>query len=197
MDRLPPLALALALALAPVTQGCDDGAATVAPQSRVVAVNADPEDDPADTFCDVQPEDHPALTLPALAEGETAPRPGRRRWLNVWATWCRPCVEEMPLLEEWRGRLAEDGVDMELVFLSADADAETVSSFQQEHPGIPETLRIGDPSTLPEWAPSVGLDRGATLPIHVLTDGQGRVSCARTGSLSEEHYAAVRSILRR
>lgn len=194
MDRLPLVACALALFLV----ACDDGGTeSAAPPSRVVAVSADPQDDPADRFCDVQPEDRPALELPGLAEGETAPTGGRRRWLNVWATWCRPCVEEMPLLEEWRERLAEDDVDVELVFLSADRDAETVSGFREQHPDIPETLRIGDPTDLPEWAPSVGLDRGATLPIHVLTDARGRVTCARTGSLTEEHYAAVRSILRR
>ena len=29
------------------------------------------------------------------------------------------------------------------------------------------SARIADPSTLPQWVTSVGLDEGATLPIHV------------------------------
>ena len=30
--------------------------------------------------------------------------------LNFWATWCPPCVEEMPSLDEFQKRLAASGV---------------------------------------------------------------------------------------
>jgi len=192
MDRL---SLVAALLAAPCLGACDDGAPSAAPPGRVVAVEAEATEDPADRFCDVQPAGAPALTLPALAGGE-APA-GGRRWLNVWATWCRPCVEEMPLLDSWRDRLAADGVEVELTFLSADADAEAVARFREAHPEVPETLRMADPDALPAWATQVGLDEGATLPMHLLTDAQGRVRCARTGAVAEEHYAAVRAILSR
>ena len=23
-------------------------------------------------------------------------------WLNLWATWCKPCLREMPVLLDWR-----------------------------------------------------------------------------------------------
>ena len=35
---------------------------------------------------------------------------GRLLVLNFWATWCPPCVEEMPSLDEFQKRLAASGV---------------------------------------------------------------------------------------
>jgi thiol-disulfide isomerase/thioredoxin len=197
MDRLSAvIGLAgLTLGLA----GCDDGSSggTAAPPSRVVAVAAS-EDEPAEELCDVSFEggDAPRLTLPELAEGQEAPDLGGSRWLNVWATWCRPCVEELPLLARWNDRLAEDGVEVEQVFLSADADADAVAHYREEHADAPDGVRIADPQALPEWVTTVGLDEGATLPIHVLTDARGRVRCARTGAVEEDDYERVRDVLR-
>ena len=35
---------------------------------------------------------------------------GRLLVLNFWATWCPPCVQEMPSLDEFQRRLAPSGV---------------------------------------------------------------------------------------
>ena len=35
---------------------------------------------------------------------------GRLLVLNFWATWCPPCVEEMPSLDEFQRRMASSGV---------------------------------------------------------------------------------------
>lgn len=37
---------------------------------------------------------------------------GRRLVLNFWATWCLPCVREMPHLDRLKGLLAEHGIDV-------------------------------------------------------------------------------------
>ena len=46
-------------------------------------------------------------------EGRTVTRSdfgGRLLVLNFWATWCPPCVQEMPSLDEFQRRLASSGV---------------------------------------------------------------------------------------
>jgi thiol-disulfide isomerase/thioredoxin len=50
---------------------------------------------------DAKPSDLPDLTLPCLGSGgpvDLADLRGTPTVLNVWAAWCSPCREEMPLL---------------------------------------------------------------------------------------------------
>jgi len=183
--------LLLAGSLAP---GCgDDTASSGAPPSRVVAVapNQSQRTSLAD-FCDNTARN--AFRWPEL-DGPT-PAPVRRwRWVNVWATWCRPCVEEMPRLAAFRQELRGDDIDVDLVFLSVDESSEVVARFRSEHATIPESVRIADPSTLAAWVPSLGLDAGATLPIHAFVDGTGSTRCVRTGAVGESDFDTVRSLL--
>lgn len=52
--------------------------------------------------------------------------------LNFWATWCSPCVEEMPSLQ--RLHRAYDGDDFEIVAVSLDAEgAPVVQSFAERY----------------------------------------------------------------
>jgi thiol-disulfide isomerase/thioredoxin len=192
VDRLHALTLAL---VAMTSFACDD-AADVAPPSRVVAVPSDPNAGPdVDEFCDVTNAgaDAPAMAFPELAGAAPADvRSGR--WINVWATWCAPCVEEIPRLVRFRDRLEAEGADVDLVFLSADRDDEAVAAFRADHEALPEGPRIADPTSLPAWAASIGLDEGATLPIHVFADASGHVRCARTGGVSDDHYDIIKAI---
>ncbi len=82
--------------------------------------------------------------------------------LNIWATWCVPCREEMPALDRLQARLA--GADFEVLALSIDKGSPSVirkfyeqleikslkvyhdptggASFKLEVPGIPATFLI-------------------------------------------------------
>jgi thiol-disulfide isomerase/thioredoxin len=53
---------------------------------------------------------------------------GRTILLNIWATWCPPCIKEMPTLDRLQAELG--GPDFEVVALSIDrAGPEVVRSF--------------------------------------------------------------------
>ena len=67
----------------------------------------------------------PARSLPALAFADGEGRAlsaevwrGRVVLLNLWATWCIPCVEEMPALDRLQARLG--GPEFEVVALALD-----------------------------------------------------------------------------
>jgi hypothetical protein len=195
MDRLPAL-----IALSMLLGSCGDDSTIVpepgaAPPSRVEAVGARRED-PAARFCDVAAAEGEgrALALPAL-EGPTAPDAGWR-WINVLATWCAPCVEEMPRIVEWGPRLAADGAPITPFFVSVDQAAEMVTEFRTAHPTAPESARLTDPGGLPALVTALGLDAGATIPIHALVDPSGRLRCVRTGAVAERDYETVRAIVR-
>lgn len=49
--------------------------------------------------------------------------------LNVWATWCRPCVVEMPALQRLHEELHEQG--LRIVAVSVDAPRGAIGAFGQ------------------------------------------------------------------
>ena len=51
--------------------------------------------------------------------------------LNFWATWCPPCVEEMPSLVEMQRRLKAKGVTV--VAVSVDVDQGAYNQFLKDH----------------------------------------------------------------
>jgi cytochrome c biogenesis protein CcmG, thiol:disulfide interchange protein DsbE len=51
--------------------------------------------------------------------------------LNFWATWCAPCVEEVPSLVEMQRRMKSKGVTV--VAVSVDADQNAYKQFIQDH----------------------------------------------------------------
>ena len=131
---------------------------------------------------------------PELA-GEAPGDPGGRwRWVNVWATWCKPCVEEMPLLLRWRDRLSSRGGRVELVLVSADESDEPVKQFRLRNAGTPASLRLADPDSLATWLEEVGVG-AASLPVHLLVDGAGKLRCARTSGLSERDYEGFETLV--
>jgi peroxiredoxin len=53
-------------------------------------------------------------------------------FLNIWATWCPPCVEEMPSMEKLYQQLK--GEDFEILAVSVDKNgAEVVLPFMKKH----------------------------------------------------------------
>jgi peroxiredoxin len=61
--------------------------------------------------------------------------------LNFWATWCPPCVEEMPSLVEMQKQMRDKGVTV--LAVSVDDDADEYHKFLKEH-GI-DLLTVRDP----------------------------------------------------
>ena len=61
--------------------------------------------------------------------------------LNFWATWCPPCVEEMPSLVEMQRRMKGKGITV--VAVSIDVDENAYHQFIKEH-GV-NLLTVRDP----------------------------------------------------
>ena len=89
---------------------------------------------------------------------------GKPVLLNLWATWCAPCVKEMPLLDA----LADE--ERELTVLTASQDlggaAKVLAFFKKEH-----FARL-EPWLDTEGA--LGFQFGGGLPVSVLYDASGK-----------------------
>jgi cytochrome c-type biogenesis protein len=57
---------------------------------------------------------------------------GKPVLLNVWATWCLPCKEEIPYLESLHGKHAAQGLQIVGVSVDARGDEAKISDFAQD-----------------------------------------------------------------
>lgn len=194
MDRLSPVG---PLALLSLLAACGGEPKTEKPTqpapSRVDAVVAAPKKAVSTAgFCDSNP--NKAFALPPL-DGEAPAPTNRWRWVNVWATWCGPCVEEMPRIAAWEKKLNAESTPVDLQFLSVDASAAEVAKYRAEHTDAPDGPRIQDLEHLSPWLASIGLDDNAAVPLQLFVNPAGDLTCVRMGALSDDDYEIVRAVL--
>ncbi len=190
MDRLSALIALAALG------SCEESKSGEPPPSRVNgAKTTKAQGATTDAFCDVRAGADTAkpFAWPSLAEA-APPAASGWRWINVWATWCKPCVEEMPRLAKWKPKLEAAGKKVDLQFVSVDESADDVGAFRKAHPDTPASLRLADSKTQETWFAQLGLT-GSTIPIHVFVDPQGRVRCVRAGGVRDQDYGAIEKLL--
>ncbi|MDB4985741.1 MAG: Thioredoxin [Myxococcaceae bacterium] len=191
MKRAAPCVVALALLL-----GCDQSKSTTAAPSRVEAIRARSSDDSAASFCDVAPARAaaPTFSFPKL-EGPAPLDVKGPRWINLWATWCPPCIEELPRLKQLVAELKSAGSAVSLQLVSLDSTAGALDAFAKNHVEAAGSPRLSDPMALEAWLTSIGLDKGATLPVHIFVGGDGKVLCARTGAIRDSDLPAIKKLL--
>jgi thiol-disulfide isomerase/thioredoxin len=182
--------------------GCNEKSTQPVASSRYEAVKA--VSDPAARWCDTSFAGGASrLTLPPLAgpkpgAGPVALPKGKRVWVNLWATWCQPCLREMPLLLKWRDDLRKDGVDVDVLFLSLDEDASAFDTFvaQRKDIAAAKMVRVASQHDYEQWAKAFMKDPATPIPIHLLATADGSLRCIRSGSLREGDYPAAKSVLR-
>jgi thiol-disulfide isomerase/thioredoxin len=127
-----------------------------------------------------------SLVLPTPTGGELhfARLRGRPVLLNFWATWCAPCIREMPLLDRFHARVAARG--WQVVGLAADA-AQPVGEFLRRTPVAYPIVLAGGPGIA--LARRLGNPDGA-LPFTVLFGSDGQIQRRKRGELAEAELQA-------
>jgi thiol-disulfide isomerase/thioredoxin len=179
---LSRLSVTLALALSLTLAACDRGAPDAAQESTAKSVATGAIDrSNAGTLMPVVD-----LTDPKGARLNTGALQGRPVLLNLWATWCAPCVKEMPQLDALAG---EYGDRVRVVTVSQD--------MQGADKVVPFFARNGFKSLEPWLDPQAELGfalGGAQLPTTVLYDASGKELWRVTGEFDwsgEEARAAI------
>ncbi|MBS7806664.1 TlpA family protein disulfide reductase [Variovorax sp. PCZ-1] len=121
--------------------------------------------------------------LPSGGVYKLAKLRGKPLVVNFWATWCPPCVEEMPLLDAFFRQNAEKGWQM--VGLAAD-NANAVSKFLGKTPVQFPTPLAGLAGI--ELSRTLGNLTGA-LPFTVVINSQGEIALRHMGKLSAEQIS--------
>jgi peroxiredoxin len=117
----------------------------------------------------------PPFKLPALSGGEVelGSFKGRLLVVNFWATWCAPCVEEMPSLERLHRALAGEG--LVVLGISVDEDEAALRRFVSEHGVSFPVLRD------PGGRVAAGLYHATGYPETFVIDRAGLVSLQYVG----------------
>ena len=85
--------------------------------------------------------------------------------VNFWATWCSPCVEELPDFVAVDNEMrANTSYKMLLVSLDAASDIEDVKLFKQTHSISPQVLLLDDIRRMNDWIPKVEPYWGGAIP---------------------------------
>jgi thiol-disulfide isomerase/thioredoxin len=108
---------------------------------------------------------------------------GKPVLVNIWATWCAPCVKELPTLD----KLARSGA-IEVVAVSQDtAPRSSVVAFLQSHQ-IATLKTYQDP----KMALSGALGPDTVLPTSILVDAKGNEVWRYVGDLDWTSPEAVK-----
>ncbi len=109
----------------------------------------------------------PPFTIPLLdgARFESASARGKVVLLDFWASWCEPCLRELPHLETlWRSRHARG------------FEAIAVNAEEPEHLVLRSSKQLGLTLPIGQYTPELDARFAArTLPTVVLLDREGRL----------------------
>jgi thiol-disulfide isomerase/thioredoxin len=136
----------------------------------------------------------------AVAGGKPfeAPPPGRLIWLSLWATWCKPCVRELPLIVRFGDELRRDGLALDNWLLSLDDDSEALAAWLASHPELrgERSWRAEQPDAIGAWAQGYGVPADASIPMNFFVNGDGLVRCVRLGAIADGDYALIKGVAR-
>jgi len=140
-------------------------------------------------FFSLQPAAHAGATAPAPAANRTAPdftrvdldqRPvsladyrGKVILLNFWATWCAPCLAEVPRFADWQRKYGQRG--LQLVGVSMDEEEQPVRTAYQKY-GLNYPVVMGDEKLGEAYGGVLG------LPVTFLIDRKGKVRIVYKGA---------------
>lgn len=105
--------------------------------------------------------------------------------INFWATWCKPCVEEMPYFERLA---AESGPDTEVVAVSLDFKKDIgtkLKRFVANNPDLPPVVALSD-AKYDNWIDRVDPSWGGAIPVTVIyRNDERRFHASRYDSYEE------------
>lgn len=100
---------------------------------------------------------------------------GRYLLLNLWATWCAPCVKELPALSHLQSAIGSQKLTVVPVNVGRDNAADTAKFLKHHHAALP--VYIDTNSAFLHAFGAYG------LPLTVLIDPQGRETARAIGAV--------------
>lgn len=88
--------------------------------------------------------------------------------VNFWATWCKPCVKELPYFEQLRANYQDKNVELLLVSLDFPNKYESqLKPFIKEHNIQSKVVALDDPD-MNTWIPKVDENWTGAIPATII-----------------------------
>lgn len=121
----------------------------------------------------------PNLELPCLTAGssvDVARLSGRPTVVNLWASWCTPCREEMPVLQQTQTR--EQGA-VQFLGVNTKDRPDWAADFLRE-------VEVRYPEVVDRSGRLLTAVRSPGLPVTIVLDREGRLSGQQVGRVSQQ-----------
>lgn len=89
---------------------------------------------------------------------------------NFWATWCKPCVEEMPYFEQLQANYAAKGVKVVFVSLDFKSKLDKVTEFVGKKDLKAEVVLLYEPD-FNSWIDKVSTKWSGAIPATLVVHG--------------------------
>jgi len=134
----------------------------------------------------------PGFTLPARSGGQLslASLRGQVVLINFWATWCGPCRQEMPLLEQIYQRYR--GLGFTLLGVNVEEDSAELEQFLRDTP-------VSFPVLLDQGNDVSRLYEVTAMPSTVIVDRKGEIRFIHYGykpGTESQYQDQVRALIR-
>lgn len=126
------------------------------------------------------------ISYPEFEEMVTTPS-NQIRVYNFWATWCAPCIKEMPHFD----KVNKEDKEVDLYFISLDDGRKTerVSSFIDKR-NIQAPVYLLDDIDYNKWISKVHEDWSGAIPATLFIDADGKKHF-HEGEISEEELKSI------
>lgn len=105
--------------------------------------------------------------------------------INFWATWCPPCIAELPALNRAYDKLKDRGV--QFIAINIEEDLVTIQSFLRDHPINFDVLHDETSAQLLNW-------NMTGLPTTFILDDKGRAVYQALGDREWDNDEIVEKI---
>ena len=166
MRRIAPVTLALSVTVLAALGGCHKQAAPESQPTQAPVAPAAPAPSGPDTAQAGKPIPTVEIKKDDGTPGKLSDLKGKPLLVNLWATWCVPCIKELPTLDALAAR---DAGKLQVVLVNEDLEgARVVTPFLPKHP-----LKTVTP--WPDTANALMIPaKVASLPTTILYDANGK-----------------------